>query len=133
MTNPWILLLSAVIGLVSGLFSGLFGRRLEEWWYQPRLKVDFIQDDGGFRTEGRWKEGDTELVEIYIRARVRNMGRRVAKQCRPYLVNLEEVHPSGTTLTRYYDSLVLRWPGPVQDYQPRDIPQGVNQFFDVVG
>jgi hypothetical protein len=37
MTNPWILLLSAAVGLLSGLFSGLLGRRLEEWWYQPKL------------------------------------------------------------------------------------------------
>lgn len=118
--------------MVAGLFSGLFGRRLEEWWYRPRLLVEFIQDQGGFRTEGRWKEGDTEMVEIYIRARVRNIGRgRVAKQCRPYLVKLDEVHASGTTSTKYHDSLVLRWP--LRDYQPRDIPKGVNQFFDVVG
>ena len=74
---------------------------------------------------------DTEFVEIYIRARLRNLGSRVAKQCRPYLVKLEEVHPSGTTPTTYFDSLVLRWPR--NDYEPRDIPRGIDQFFDVVG
>jgi hypothetical protein len=109
MTNPWILLLSAAVGLLSGLFSGLLGRRLEEWWYQPKLVLEFDPDERGFRTEGKWKEGDTEVVEIYIRDRVRNVGRgRIATQCRPYLVNLEEVHSAGTTATSFVDSLVLR-------------------------
>jgi hypothetical protein len=120
-----------VVALVSGLFSRLLGRRLEELWYRPRLVVDFLSNEGGFRTEGTWREGDKEITEVYIRARVRNIGSRVAKRCRPYLVKLEEVHPSGATPTTFFDSLVLRWPG--TDFDPRDIPRGINQFFDVVG
>jgi hypothetical protein len=134
MANPLILLLSALLGSVSGLFSGVLGRRLEEWWDRPKLLVEFDQNETGFRTEGRWTDGDTEVVEIYIRARVRNVGRgRVAKQCRPYLVNIEEVHTAGTTQTTFIDSFVLRWPGLIPDYEPRDLPTGINQFFDVVG
>ena len=92
MTSPsfWTLLT-----VVAALFSGFWGRRLEKWWDTPRLAVEFIPDEQGFRTEGTWKEGDTEITEIYIRVRVRNLGRSVAKQCRPFLVKLEEVHPSG--------------------------------------
>lgn len=130
--EAWVALISVGVSLAAGLFSGLFGRRLEEWWFRPKLVVDFIPSGGGFRTEGRWMENDVELVEIYVRARVRNFGRIVAKQCRPYLVKLEEVHPSGrTTPTTYFDSLPLRWPG--NTYEPRDIPSKINQFFDIVG
>jgi hypothetical protein len=131
MTDLRILYLSLIVSLISGLFSGFFGRRLEEWWFKPRLIVDFISKDGGFCTKGKWREGDKEIIEIHIRARVRNLGNSVAKQCRPYLIKLEEVHPSGrTTPTTFFDSLVLRWPG--RDYDPRDIPRGTDQFFDVV-
>ncbi len=130
MTESWV---PAVVGLLTGLFSGLAGRRFEAWLAAPRLKVEFVQNEGGFLTEGSWKEGDVEIVEIYIRARVRNLGTIVAKKCRPYLVKLEEVQPSGTTSTDLFDSVVLRWPGHPQDFAPRDIPHGVNQFFDIVG
>jgi hypothetical protein len=131
-TNPWVLVLSAVISAVFGLFSGLLGRLVEEWRYRPRLVVEFIPEEGGFRTEGTWKNEDgTQITEIYIRARVRNVGRRIAKKCRPYMIRLEEVHTSGTTQTPFCDSAVLRWPR--ADYEPRDIPNGINCFFDVVG
>ena len=127
-TTLWI---PIVVALVSGLFSGLLGQRVEEWWYRPRLVVEFLSNEGGFRTEGTWREGDKEITQIYIRARVRNEGSHIAKRCRPYLVKLEEIHPSGTTPTRLFDSLVLRWPG--NEFDARDIPRGINQFFDVVG
>jgi len=132
--NWWIAIFGAAVGLMSGLFSGLAGRRFEEWLYGPRLVVEFLPEEGG-RTEGKWERDGTEVVEIYIRARVRNTRRRVAKQCRPYIVKLEEVQSSSTITTSFFDSLVLRWPGPYSQlsYVPRDIPNGVHQFFDIVG
>jgi hypothetical protein len=126
MTNSWIILLSALIGLVARLFLW----RLGEWWDRPRLKVEFIPNEGGFRDEGTWTEDDRQITEICIRARVRNESRAVAKRCRAFLVKLEEVHPAGTTPTVLFDTLLLRWP-PI-DYEPRDIPEGINLFFDIV-
>jgi len=35
------------------------------------------------------------------------------------------------TPTSYNDSLVLPWP--LREYDPRDVPTGINLFFDVVG
>lgn len=107
------------------------GRGLEEWLYRPKLVIDFIPGQTGFCTEGTWKEGDTELTEMYIRARVRNLRGGIAKQCRPFLTKLEEVHPAGTTQTPYSDSLVLPWS--LRDCNPQDIRNGIDQFFDVVG
>ena len=134
--NWWIAVFAAAAGLVSGLFAGLAGRRVEEWLYRPWLLVEFLSDNAGFRTEAKWtrEEDGTEVEEFYIRARVRNTRSRVAKQCLPYVVKLEEVHSSGTIRTSVFDSLVLRWPGPYSklSYLPRDIPNGVHQFFDIV-
>jgi hypothetical protein len=118
-----------------GVVFGAGGRRFEEWLYRPKLVVEFLPNEGGFRTEGKWRDPrGTEFEEIYVRARVRNLRSRVAKQCRPYLVKIEEVHTSGQiTPTKYFDNLPLLWPGPKRDYNPRDLPTGVHQFFDVVG
>jgi hypothetical protein len=124
MTNPWVLLLSAIISAICGLFSGLLGRLFEEWRYRPRLVVDFSPDTEGFLTEWTRSEGGTQMTDNYIRARVRNEARRVAKQCRPYLVKVEEVLPSGRNPTKMVESLVLGWPR-------GDIPKRISQFDDV--
>src|SRR5215472_15773084 len=106
MTNaPWWL--APAVGLVSGLFAGFAGRLLEEWFYRPRLKVEFLPDEDGFRTEAKWKEKDgTEVEGVFIRARVINTRNRVAKQCRPYVVKLEEVLNARATKMPFFDSLV---------------------------
>jgi hypothetical protein len=130
MIHPWGLFLSTIISAITGLFSGLLGRLLEEWRYRPRLVVDFSWETEGFRREWTRSEGGTQITDIYVRARVRNEGRRVAKKCRPYLVKVEEVLPSGLNPTKMVESRVLGWPR--GDYDPRDIPKGIDQFFDVV-
>lgn len=130
--NPWIVLVSVIAGLIGGLFSGFLGRRLEERLFGPKLVVDFVPGEVGFRTEGSWTHEGAEIVELYIRARARNVGKHIARQCRPYLTKLERVFPAGTTeRAPIFESLVLRWPG--GDFAPRDIPPGIIQFFDVVG
>jgi len=101
MIIPWALLLSTMISAIVGLFSGLLGRLCEEWRYRPRLVVDFSWETEGFRTEWTRSVGGTQVTDIYVRARVRNEGRRVAKQCRPYLVKVEEVLPSGPNPTQF--------------------------------
>jgi hypothetical protein len=129
-TNWAIAVFAAAVGLFSGLFSGLAGRRLEEWLFRPRLKVDFLPGEDAFQTEGRWESGGTERAEIYIRALVINTRSRVAKDCQPFVVKLEEVHSSGEITTTFFDSLTLPWP--LSKHTVRDIPKGVQQFFDVV-
>jgi hypothetical protein len=71
-----ILFLSAIVPSILGLYSGLLRRLFEEWRDRPRLQVECNPDENGFRTEGIWNEGDTELPEIYIRARRRDMEAR---------------------------------------------------------
>jgi hypothetical protein len=66
-----------------------------------------------------WSDG-TDVAEIYIRARVRNTGRRTAKGALVFLTSLEEVHTSGNTPTSLHDSMPLAWAG--WTFMPRDIP-----------
>jgi len=123
-------------GLVTGLFAGLFGRLVEDWWFRPKLVIDFISKNDAFTRRVTWKEDSIDVTGLYIRARVQNCGRRIAKSSRVYLIGLEEVHPSGkTTDTEFFDSFILPWPGRHYDshaYDPRDISPGVAQFVDVV-
>ncbi len=118
-------------GLLGGLLSGAY-QHLRDWLDRPRLEIDY-EGNAANKTEANYTRKDgTAVAEIYIRVRVRNMGRSTAKRALVFLTSLKEVHPSGTVPTSYHDSLPLSWPG--WDFVPRDIPPapGVNFYVDLM-
>jgi len=107
-TAAWIAAGSAIGGgLVGGLLSGAY-QHLRDYWNRPNLEIDF-EDDDSHKVESTEQSSDRKDVSsVYIRVRVRNTGRQIAKGCRVFLAYLEEVHPSGrTTRTVFHDSRQL--------------------------
>jgi hypothetical protein len=117
-------------GLVCGLLSGAY-QHWREWWIRPILEIDY-QDDESHKVESNEHRPDgTVHSYIYVRVRVRNMGRRVAKCCRVFLSKLEEVHPSGqTTRTAFHDSRQLPWAG--FRFGVAELPRGLDFYADIV-
>jgi hypothetical protein len=59
----------------------------------------------------------------------------MARECRGYLVGLEERNDKGEfEKTEYCDSTMLHWSAQRDEtkYLPLHIPEGVNQFLDVI-
>jgi hypothetical protein len=135
MDNSVATLVGATIGglaaLLGGLVSGPLARWLDSKWFSPRLEIDFGGHNSPYVIESSYVEGDKSVTEFYVRVRIRNSGSRIAKSCRVYLLNIEEVHGDKVVETSYHDSLQLPWP--LDDRDARDIPSGVNFFADVVG
>jgi hypothetical protein len=96
---------------------------------QPKLQIDYEGTEAN-KIDVSYKTGETEVAEIYIRARVRNTGLQTAKGARVFLTSLREVQASGTTPTSFYDSMPLAWSG--WEFEPRDIPQGVCFYVDLM-
>ncbi len=104
-------------GLVNGVYQHVVNIAT-----RPRLEIDYLGSKGGNFVE-------TDSL-IYVRARIRNTGRRIARSCRVFLTGLKEVHASGaTTATAYHDSLTVAWAG--WKHAPQDVPAGVQFFADV--
>jgi hypothetical protein len=122
MDNITAAIIGAVGGLSGGLFSGAY-QHLRDWLTRPQLLIDY---------EG--KEGANQVTvsdTIYIRARVKNNGRQIARSCRVFWTGLEEVHPSGaTTEAPFHDPLVLEWAG--WSFVLLDVPAGVSFYVDVL-
>jgi hypothetical protein len=72
----------------------------------------------------------------YVRVKVLNTGRQIAKQCRAYLVNVEKWNESTGKFesTIYCDSLPLAWSarGHEEAYRLLDVPRDINQFIDII-
>lgn len=115
-------------GLLGGLVSGAY-QHWRDWYFRPKLQIDY-EGTSANKVETNYKKSDgTDAAEVYIRARVRNTGRRAAKGALVFLTSLKEVHTSGTTATSLYDSMPLAWAG--WKFMPRDIPPAPDVLFYV--
>jgi len=125
---------AALIGggaaLAGGLISGAY-QHVRDWFNRPKLRIDSKETAANkVNTEYTQPDG-TAVSEIYIRARVQNTGRHIAKGCVVFLAKLEIVHPSGgTTSTVFFDSRPLAWAG--WKFIARDVPPEVDFYVDVM-
>jgi hypothetical protein len=120
-----------VAALAGGLLSGAFDA-LRDWWSRPVLQLDY-QPEAGSRATSTYIERDVSVEEIFIKVRLRNTGRKVARDCRVFLTKIREFTDGNFHETPYFDSKPLRWPGYPDDFAPRNVPKGIDSFIDVVG
>ena len=127
MTND---LLSLIIALFSGFFIAVFAEPLRQWLFKPIVKLEFNKDLPDFVTHTPMTHGQA----CYIRVKVNNERRNVAKGCKAYLVNIEKEQPNGEFCsTIYCDSIQLAWSNRGKNaYDGIDLSKGVNQFVDVI-
>lgn len=126
-------LVGGAIGFFSSLLTQIIIEPIKNRIYGPKLEVRFIDGDKAFVTDTK-ENGVTEAH--YVRLRVVNTGRQIAKQCRAYLVNVEKWNTSAGNFepTIYCDSLQLAWSAQanVQEaYRPLDMAKEIRQFIDV--
>jgi hypothetical protein len=123
-----IAIVGAGAAIAGGLLSGAY-QHCRDHLSRPKLEIDY-EGSAANRIETNYKRGDgTEAADVFIRARVKNTGRRTAKGAQVFLTSLKEVHPSGTTPTTFHDSMPLAWSG--WKFTPRDIPPAPNVHFFV--
>jgi len=129
-TNMMVALIGAGAAIAGGLMSGAY-QHARDWFNRPKVRIDSKETTAN-RVNVEYKRADgTAVSEIYIRARVHNAGRHIAKGCLVFLAKLERVHPSGgTTSTVFFDSRPLAWAGWL--FSPRDVPSGVNFYVDLM-
>lgn len=122
-------LIGAGAAIGGGLISGAY-QHARDWFNRPKLRID-SKETAANKVDSEYKRDDGTLVsEIYIRARVQNTGRQVAKGCVVYLASLENVHPSGkTTSTAFFDSRPLSWAG---GFSPINLPPDLSCYVDLM-
>jgi hypothetical protein len=134
MADTSSLLIGGAIGFISAVLAPIVVEPLKHCVFGPKLKVDFIEGDRGFITDTK-ENGVTDAH--YVRVKVLNTGRQIAKQCRAYLVNVEKWNKSTGKFepTIYCDSLQLAWSARAnteEAYRPLDMARDINQFIDIV-
>jgi hypothetical protein len=116
-------LLGAPLGVVVGWVLATVTRHFEEVWFGAKLTIDCQHAPGN---------KDETADRIYIKFRVQNTTkRRVAKNCRAYLVELHRIS-NGRVVSENLisDTFQLPWAG--HDFETRDIPAKVSQYVNLV-
>jgi hypothetical protein len=121
-----IFLQSATIAAVVGAIVGSVFPLILTWWKRPKLFIDF-QESMNYIVL-------TNNPEIYwLRLRVVNKGQQRAKACQVYLTAMHKVRTDGIDPKPIVsDPKILQWAGIGGDKQPRDIPQDLDFYVDLL-
>jgi hypothetical protein len=134
----------AFLSFIGGFVSAIFAEPLRRWLFQSVLTLDFEKTDhfvtSTEETEKRFDPESGTVIETqkrkarYVRVRVTNTSGSLAKNCRAYLVNIEQLGHSGQwEATVYCESMQLAWSGRGDGaYTAVDLPKNVPHFIDVV-
>jgi hypothetical protein len=131
---PW----TPVLTFLAGAVTAIFAEPIRRWIFRPAIKVSFDPDTCDLRTStGLETPGGVFAGESqgrYVRVRVRTTRRRLAKGCRPHLINVEIEEQGQFRPANFVDTLRLRWSSQPRDeiFKSIDVPSDVAQFVDVI-
>ena len=127
-------LVGAVAAIIGGLVSGAY-QHWRDWFLRPTLRFDFRNCSANdlqspYMPHTSWDEDGQQRDWLVVRASLHSEGRRTAKHCRVFLIELYEVHDRKKTPAAFHDSVPLPWAG--WEFNPRDAPPSTTSFVDVV-
>jgi hypothetical protein len=133
-SRDYFAFLTPAVSFILGFVIAVFSEPLRQWLFRPVLRVSFEKNDSCV-AHTPVENGGKEYEAYYIRVKVENTRRHLAKACRAFLIQVEEKDESGYYKpTLYADSLPLAWScqKPDEARKPIDLPLDVAQFVDVV-
>jgi len=132
-TNSWLPLITPIIAFITGFVTSIFAEPIRRRIFRPKVELTFNNDSDHVSVTPDYSEGK-EHNAYYIRVGVVNNSSRLAKQCRAYLINVEEKVNSVYERTAYADSIQLSWSCRIfgAELEPIDLPHGVIQYVDLI-
>lgn len=127
----WLSAITPIVSFILGFISAVFAEPARQRLFRPILQLRFSNTPDCVAKTPTVGEGEA----IYIRVGVVNENRRLARQCRAYLVNTEVQNDLGEfEPTIYVDSIQLAWSCRKEGKQRDavDLPNGVSQYIDVL-
>ena len=130
--------LPQLISFLFGFLTAIFAEPLRQLIFRPTLKVQFGESEDYLSLtpeEIQVNDKSSKIKAYYIRVKVTNIRRAVAKDCKVYLVNVEKEDDNGKFKpTIYCDYIPLAWScqNMGEQYRGIDLNKGVNQFADVI-
>ncbi len=129
-------ILSTLVGAAIGFLASILTEPVRDYFFGPRLTLEFNPDKQDFVTPTPAMDRGAMMSALYIRVLVTNKRKRIAKQCRAYLVTVDKWNDEYRRFlpTHYCDAMQLAWSAcpELQVYGPIDLPKEVHRFVDVI-
>lgn len=123
-----------LLSLFSGFAIAIFTEPIRKKIWGPKLSIVFTgKDDCIPKTIERGPGIEREAY--YIKARVTNIRKAIARDCRAYLVNIEKKDADGKFKpTVYSDSIQLAWSAQGSENRSKalDLAKGIKQYVDII-
>lgn len=119
------------VSFILGSVTAVFAEPIRQRFFRPILKLSFSNAEDCVARTGTVAGHNA----VYVRAKVVNQKRTLARRCRAFLVNVEQLNTRNVfEPTIYADSIQLAWSCREQGTQRDaiDLPHGVSQYVDVV-
>jgi hypothetical protein len=115
----WIVAIGSLLAVITAIVLAV-APQISRYWNRPIFKVDFKNEEPYCRNtmEGYW-----------IRLRVVNAGKSVAKSCEGKMVRI--IDASTKQERKDFDPIVLRWVGSTTD-MPIDINKNEDEYLDII-
>ena len=127
--------LPQLISFTAGFAIAIFAEPVRRFFFKPKLKSEFQQSPYCISKTYDVVNGKVVADMHYIRVKVTNTSKIIARDCRAYLINIEKKSEKGKfASTCYCDSIQLAWSCQKEEdsYRGIDISKGVNQYLDVI-
>jgi hypothetical protein len=119
----WISAIGTVLAVIVAIVLSV-SSLIAKWWNRPRFKVEFKNEEPYSRTTKF-----PSYLAYWIRLRVLNVGRSVAKDCEGKLVKIIDAQTKEEL--RNFDPVVLHWVGARID-KPIDINKNEYEYLDII-
>lgn len=132
------LIATALGGALGGGVLTLIGQELLAFCRRPKILIEY-GDAPEYCTPSPiawpWDNPDrrpVELESIFVRSKIKNSGRSVAKSCRAYMTHVARTNKDGTRFEiKGQDSMQIPWSLRDGEVDAIDLPPGINQFVDI--
>ena len=126
-----------ILGAALGAFSTWCVESYRDFQNRPRLSLGYRDDGPGHRLftdlVDRRSADEARFQAMIVSLAVSNQSVRTARNCRGYLVAIEEYRDKSWYLTDYCDRLPLTWAYRTDEEGTRgiDIPKDIQQFLNI--
>jgi len=126
--------LTSISSFILGFLIAIFAEPIRRYLLKPKLNIEFGKSEDFITYTPALTKNNSQTEEYYLRVRVINSRKYIARDCRAFLIDIKKLDDSNKIKsTIYCDSIQLAWScSGNRKFESLDLTKDVKQYIDVV-